>query len=292
MRRHLLISLVLTSPLSAQSPGMLVSPDWTAQHLDDPAVVILHADTQKDRYLRGHLPGARFLDMNRFVWEGDPAWGTEMRGPADIDDALEAAGVSDGQHIVVYAGNALFAARAWMTLDVMGLGESASLMDGGLGGWRAGGRAVSTDEPTVRRGSVRLHPREDRLVGAEWILARLDDDGVTLVDARPDAEYTGEDGGMAGTSHPGHIPGAYQMYWEELIESREAPFTHDRDELRELFRASGAEDGGTVVAYCMVGWRASYTYFTARLLGYDAKFYDGSWHDWGTRDGYPFVEGR
>jgi 3-mercaptopyruvate sulfurtransferase SseA len=57
-----------------------------------------------------------------------------------------------------------------------------------------------------------------------------------------------------------------------------------------MFRGSGAADGSTVVVYCMVGLRASYAYLTARRLGYDVKFYDGSWMDWGSKD-LPYVSG-
>ena len=95
---------------------------------------------------------------------------------------------------------------------------------------------------------------------------------------------------MGGRVHAGHIPGAWSMYWEELVESRAVPLLKDHDEARRLFRASGAADGSTVVTYCVVGLRASYAYFVARLLGYDAKLYDGSWRDWGSRD-LPFVAG-
>ena len=278
--------------LSQEDPGLLVSADWLSDHLADPQVVVLHADMQKIRYEAGHIPGARFLDMNQIVWEGDPAWGTEMRSLAEIDNALEMAGVSEGQHMVVYAPNPLFAARVFMTLEVMGLRGKVSMLDGGLGGWQEDGREISVESPTFNRGSISLVAQDDILVTADWIHQRLLDPGTALVDARPDDEYTGEDGGLGGTSNPGHIPGAAQMYWEELVVSRPLPTVHSLDQLTELFLSAGAEEGDTVVAYCMVGWRASFTYFAARLLGYETKFYDGSWRDWGTREDLPYVLGR
>ena len=177
-----------------------------------------------------------------------------------------------------------------MTLEVMGLRGRVQMLDGGLGAWRSAGRPLTSERPAVSRGDVTLTPRDDVLVDADWIHARLDDDRVALVDARPDDEYTGEDGGMNGMANPGHIPGAHQMYWEELVHSRAVPTVLPRAELAELFAAADAREGDTVVAYCMVGWRASFTYVAARMLGYETKFYDGSWHDWGSRD-LPYVTG-
>ena len=278
--------------LTQEHPGLLVSADWLSEHLTDPEVVVLHADMQRSRYDAGHIPGAHFLDMGLIVWEGDPAWGTEMRSLAEINDALEMGGVSEGQHIVVYASNPLFSSRVFMTLEVMGLRGGVSMLDGGFGGWQEDGHEISMEVPTFNRGSISLAAQDDILVSADWIHKRLDDPRIALVDARPDDEYTGEDGGLGGTAHPGHIPGAAQMYWEELVVSRQSPRVHSLDQLTELFASAGAEEGDTVVAYCMVGWRASFTYFAARLLGYEAKFYDGSWRDWGTREDLPYVSGR
>jgi thiosulfate/3-mercaptopyruvate sulfurtransferase len=287
-----LLMLVPTHARGQVDVDLLVSADWLEAHLDDSDVVVLHADMRRDGYEAGHLPGGRFLDMTQLVWDGEHDWGAELRSPAEIDAALEAAGVSDGQHIVVYADNPLFAARAFMTLEVMGLVGHVSMLDGGLGGWKEDGRDVTSAEPDIQPGSIRLSPRDDIVVSADWINERLDSPTLALVDARPDDEYTGADGGMDGRANPGHIPGAAQMYWEELITNRPIPRMLERGTVEELFHNAGVADGDTVVAYCMVGYRASFTYFAARMLGYDTKFYDGSWRDWGTRDDLPYVSGN
>ena len=45
-------------------------------------------------------------------WQRQPSGRTVQE---EIERALEAAGVRDGQHLVVYGSNALSSARAWMT---------------------------------------------------------------------------------------------------------------------------------------------------------------------------------
>ena len=210
-----------------------------------------------------------------------------MKSQADIRDALEEVGVSDGSTLVVYGGNPMIAARLWMTLDVMGAGAGTPLfLDGGLQLWVEEGRPLTLNEPIVTRGRLNLALDPNRLATAEWILVRLGHDNLAVVDARPNNEYTGADGGMGGKVHPGHIPGAYQLFWEDLIESREHPRFLPLEELSARFSAAGADLGDTVVTYCKVGLRASVNYMIARMLGYETRFFDGSWSDWGSRD-YP-----
>jgi len=111
---------------------------------------------------------------------------------------------------------------------------------------------------------------------------------MTLLDARPDAEYTGADGGMNGAHVKGHLPDAQQLVWNTLLDSS-GKFLPDA-ELKKKFDAIGANATTPLVSYCMVGMRASVTYFVARHLGYDARLYDGSIVDW-TRRKLPAVTG-
>ncbi len=134
---------------------------------------------------------------------------------------------------------------------------------------------------------------------ADWITQRLAPSTldkssattpqITLLDARPDAEFTGADGGMRGAHVVGHLPDARQLVWNTLLDSS-GRFLPDA-ELQKKFEAIGATKGTPVVSYCMVGMRASVTYFVARHLGYDSRLYDGSIVDW-TRRKLPARTGR
>jgi thiosulfate/3-mercaptopyruvate sulfurtransferase len=59
--------------------------------------------------------------------------------------------------------------------------------------------------------------------------------------------------------------------------------------LKEKFAAAGVTSGQTVVTYCHIGQQATVVWFAARLLGYDAKLYDGSFQDWTRHAGFPIV---
>jgi hypothetical protein len=102
-------------------------------------------------------------------------------------------------------------------------------------------------------------------VTADWIKERLSSEKMTLLDARPDAEFTGADGGMGGSHVKGHLPDAHQLVWNTLLDSS-GKFLPDA-ELQKKFDAIGANRTTPLVSYCMVGMRASVTYFVARHLG-------------------------
>jgi len=295
MRRiGLLLALcaLLPSPVQAQQARLLVSGDWLEENLTRPGLVLLHASRDGSDYEAEHIPGARLLLLDRISWEGETGVGVELRKSGDIRTALEEAGVSDRSTVVVYGSNPLMAARVWMTLDVTGAGAGEPLfLDGGIQAWKEEGRPITTETPRVSRGKLTLRQSPERLATADWILVRLGHDHLSLVDARTNDAFSGKDGGLGGRVNPGHIPGARNLNWEKLVESRERPVFLPVGDLSDLFIRAGAEPGETVVTYCQVGLRASVTYMISRMLGYETRFFDGSWSDWGSRD-YPFYPRR
>ncbi len=272
-----------------ETPGVLVSVAWLAEHLQDSSLVLLHVGMPTARSSGEFIPGARFLNYQEIVRIRDGLI-VEMPFVDELIEPLEVAGVSDEAQIVLYGSPAHLPARAYVTLDYLGLGARTAVLDGGLDAWKAAEHPVEANPAQGRRGLFTPLVRSDVLVSAAWIEDRLDDPGMTLIDSRPEGEYTGRlpvrIGGRAG-----HIPGARNLYWEDLLVAPENPVLRDLLDVREQFQDAGADSGTIVVNYCWVGMRASYTYLVAKHLGYETRLYDGSWNEWSRDDSLPAVIG-
>ena len=284
-------AVLLSSPAAAQDPGLqskpvepLVEADWLLRHLGDDDVVVVQAERRPGRFAAEHIAGARPLPFDAIAWEGEEGWIAEFRGVEEIAGAFRAAGIDRDSKVVIYGASMTATARTWVTFDLLGLGDRAFLLNGGIEAWKAAGGAVeSGPAPEIEPGDVVPVAPVDFRVSADWINARLGDESLVLLDARPDDEYTGEDGGLGDGGNPGHIPGAAQLYWEELMDPANNTRFRPREEVARILARHGAGEGKTHVAYCMIGMRASVDYMAARMTGLDVHFYDGSWRNWGDR---------
>ena len=128
----------------AVHPEMIVSAKWLSEHLNDPKVIILHVAQKRSEYDQGHIPGARLLALEDFI-EGDDA---ELPATEKLKDTFEKLGVSDDSRVVIYT-TAWYpmAGRAYYTLDYLGHGDHAALLDGGLDEWQKENRQLAKDAP-------------------------------------------------------------------------------------------------------------------------------------------------
>src|SRR4029453_7033985 len=224
----------------APATGLLVSPPELAAEMNDPSVVILHADANAAGFEAGHIKGARFVGYNQITIDGANGVGSELPPVANLVALFAAAGVSDSSRIVIY-GPALAATRTFFTLDYLGL-KNVRILNGGFAAWKALG--LETEQGAKEQGAKGAegangarsakgarftpHPRPEVVAMAEGISQRLESPQMALIDARPDAEFTGDDGGMGGAHSPGHIPGAKQLVWTDLV-SRTGEFISDAE---------------------------------------------------------------
>lgn len=264
--------------LAATRPEMLVETGWLATHLDDPKVVVLHVGRERSSYEAGHIPGARFLPLGELAVtrDGIPS---ELPEPADLQRLFERAGVSDDTRVVLCGDNlGMAATRAYFTLDYLGHGDRAALLDGGLEKWRAEQRPVSTATPEFKPG--RFTPQLRPQVVASLEAVRNLAPEVLLLDTRPPSFYAG-----------GHIPGAVNLYWMDDLAGKDHPVLRPPAELRRIYEAAGAAPGRKVITTCQVGMSATHLYFTLKYLGYDVAMFDGSFSQWRQTPGAPVVAG-
>jgi thiosulfate/3-mercaptopyruvate sulfurtransferase len=268
---------------SGAVPGVTISVSELAGELErpNPPVLLdvrwsLAGPSGREGYQRGHLPGARFVDLDRDL-AGPPGNGRgrhPLPDAASFQSAMRTAGVSDGSALVVYdAGGGLSAARAWWLLRHHGH-RNTRLLDGGLAAWVAADHPLTDDEPAAAAGDFIARPGSMPVLDATDA-ARLARVGV-LLDARAVERYRGEAEPIDPVA--GHVPGA-----------RSAPTTGNLrpdgtflapEALRGRFAELGVEGDAAVGVYCGSGVTAAHEVLALAVAGIPAALYPGSWSEW------------
>lgn len=217
-------------------------------------------------YLTGHIPNARFVDIDTDL-AGVPTTVSGARPLPDVDvvsAALRRWGIDDTSSVVVYDDSRSTAAgRAWWVLRWAGL-HDVRVLDGGLGGWvTAGGSIHSGPAEAVTAGTSVATPGHLDVVTTEQVSA-VDH----VLDARPPDRYAGPEG---------RIPGALSAPVFDDLDS--AGFVLDDATLRERYRVLDVHTG-TVAAYCGSAVAAALQVLVLATIGIDAALYVGSFSQW------------
>jgi thiosulfate/3-mercaptopyruvate sulfurtransferase len=286
MRKILLVAFVCAYALTAHGqkpahPEMLVSTDWLASHLKDPKLVVLHLTKEKKDYDAGHVPGARWISFDQLMVKKD-GLSSELPPTSDLVKLFEALGISNDSRVVVYSTNwPPLSTRIYFTLDYLGLGDRAAILNGGLEKWQAEKREISTQEARADKpGKITPHLHPEIVASLADVKAASDRNDAVIVDSRPNHRYA-----------EGHIPGAVHLYWEENTQEPEGYQLAPAFAMSKNYSSVGAIPGKKIITYCEIGWQASHDYFTAKYLGYDAKMYDGSYQEWSEIKHLPVVAG-
>ena len=295
------LTATAVAPAAAQNGkltrgDLLVTSDWLATQLENPKLVLFHVG-EKPEYEAGHIPGARFLelhDVSSPMTMDTTKLALEMLPPDELRQRLQQLGISDDSRIVIYYGNDWVSpsTRALLTLQYAGLGNRASILDGGMPEWKKGNRPITTEVPAApKAGTLTARPSVPVVVDADFVKAHVRTPGYTIVDARNTVFYDGPIQESSGTNAagrprprvvPGHVPGAVNVVFESVFDETNHLLPEAR--LRELFAAAGVKPNDTIIGYCHVGQQATAMLFAAQSLGYTVRLYDGSYQDWTKRN--------
>lgn len=264
----------------AAKQEMVVSSDWLNAHLNDPLVVVVEVGDRAD-YDAGHIPGARFVPRQEVVADCD-GLPNELPNDDALIETFTRTGIGDWKRIVIYSRDPLLAARTWFTLDYLGHGYRASVLDGGFEKWTADRHQVSTAKMSVLPVPFTVATRPFSVVKFDTmraIVRNRSHTNIVTIDARASINFSGEIAG-SGIKRRGHIPGAVSVPWTANLTADAPHVLRDVDSLRQMYDSAGVTQEIAVVTYCRTGMEATMTYFVLRYLGYDVALYDGSFVEW------------
>jgi thiosulfate/3-mercaptopyruvate sulfurtransferase len=246
---------------------------WWQAHRDSVVLadVRWYLDGRSGRaaYDAGHLPGAVFVDLDR--WLAAPASPEAGRHPLPepevFAEGMAQLGIGDDDTVLAYddAGGTVAARLVWL---LRATGHDAALLDGGLAAFDG----PLEDAAELRPPAV-FTPRPwpaDRLAGID----DATDPGNVVLDARAPERYRGELEPI--DPRPGHIPGARSLPTARNLDDQGRFLP--AEQLRQRFAAAGVTDGAEVVSYCGSGVTACHNLLALELAGFGpGRLYPGSW---------------
>jgi thiosulfate/3-mercaptopyruvate sulfurtransferase len=291
----------VTPPSVPALPGIVVDPGWLVAHHDAVArgaVVVADVRWYLDgrsgaaAFTAGHLPGARFVDLDRDLSMAGPHPATDGRHPLPSPAAFAAAmsrlGIGDATPVVAYddSGGGTAGRLVWM-LDA--LGHPAALLDGGLAAWPGALETGPAPQPSGVPFTARPWP-PDRFATVEEVAAVAaraaagDDrpgaapEGPVLLDARAPERYRGE--AEPVDARPGHIPGARNAPWSAVLDPATGRL-RTPDDLAAHFERLGAGAGVDVVCSCGSGVSACADLVARAHAGLGrGRLFVASWSGW------------
>jgi thiosulfate/3-mercaptopyruvate sulfurtransferase len=273
----------------------LISAVELAAHIADPKWVVIDCrhdlmDLSAGRaaYNAGHLPGARFADMETQLSGAKYDAHGAFRGRHPLPeqtaliDTLRRWGIDDDTQVVaVDAHGGMYAARLWFLLRWVGH-AAVAVLDGGMQAWEAIGQTLDTAIPAPAPGTITVQPALVATLDANQVLVH-----GNIVDARAPDRFRGENETMDPVG--GHIPGAKNRFFKDNL-TADGKFK-DAAQLRaELAPVVG--DAASSVMQCGSGVTACHNLLALEVAGMPgAKLYPGSWSEWVSDAARPVATG-
>jgi thiosulfate/3-mercaptopyruvate sulfurtransferase len=278
----------------------LISTDELARQLSDPALVLVDCrhnlsdvDAGQRAYGASHLPGARFMHMDREL-SGERTGGNGRHPLPDVaalSGSLSRAGIDASKQVVAYdQNNGMWASRLWWLLHWLGH-DAAAVLDGGIDKWIAEGRPITADRPSVQSARfVAMTPRP--VISSADILRGLSDDSsnpLTIIDARAPERFRGDIEPLDPVA--GHIPGAINRPYGANLTPQQT--FKPAELLRAEFDAQlGGAPLSSVVHQCGSGVTACHNLLAMEVAGLPgSRLYPGSWSEWVADPARPVARG-
>lgn len=273
-----------------------VDTSWLEKNLDDENIMLLDVQPDIHDYISEHIPGAVYFNQRllRIPLNGRPGVYIPKES---IQPLFSRVGLKADTPVVVYTGTGDF--RGWgdgleQTMVAYSLTRfghnNVYVLDGGIDKWKDEGRELTKDFPDVEESDFEVEVRGDYCVSMEDVKKMKDKEDVILLDARPSEMYEGQ----AIWPKPGHIPGAVNLPWKNLMTEDNPKLLKPDEEIKEILEEKGVSKDKTIICSCGTGREATNEFILLKwYFGFQkVKNYEGSFTEWSSYPENPTVTGK
>lgn len=273
----------------------LVSAQWLAENITNSDLIVLDASPESNKsnlvpqYPELKIKGAQAFDMkNVFVDKSSPI--ANMIPPPEVfEQECQKLGINQNSKIVVYDNLGIYTSpRARWMFKTMGY-QNVAVLDGGLAAWKNAGYDCEPAEQEVNKhkpkGNFKAQYHPELVWNSTQVLENLVSKKAIVIDARSAGRFNGTTPEPRPESASGHIPQSLNLNYSKIVkDGKMLP----EGELKQAVDVLGLADKPLVFT-CGSGVTACIIALATELVGLDNKkaLYDGSWAEWGVKEGVP-----
>lgn len=247
--------------MNLQDFPSLVDANWLFRNKDNVKIIEIGPT---EEYNKNHVNGAINIEIKDILTTTNGVT-KQVLTKENFEILMKEKGLSNNDRIVIYSGKSLtHASRLYWTFKYHGH-KNVAIVDGGK-------NAISKLDLTTKTTQKNLsdysaETNEDIIVNSDYILDRLNDFEIILIDVRNKQEFDS-----------GHIANAININWESMVNPDR--ILKSENELNLILK--NVSRNKEIIVYCVSGTRASYAWFVlSEVLKYpNVKLFDGSMIEW------------
>lgn len=273
------------------NPTNLVSIEWLQHNIRNDNLILLDATLppvgrKPEEFANtGHIPNSLRFDIDALSLH-DSGLPHTLLPPSLFQEEARRLGINKESIIVVYDSIGIYSApRAWWNFKVMGH-EKVVVLDGGLPAWIASKGEVAAECKTAQHaGNFIARLESTRVVTAKDVLKSINQATTRIIDVRSTGRFSGAEAEPRPGVKGGHIPSSVNIPFGNLIDGI---YLQAENRLNDIFANAGCAKDQRLIFSCGSGVTACIGILAAQVGGYThTALYDGSWAEWGIKEGLP-----
>ena len=228
-------------------------------------------------YLKEHIPGASFLDLQNQISNTESQFKFTLPDVESLSRSFGKLGIGDPHHIILYSTNGLqWATRVWWMIYGLGY-KNVSVLNGGLREWKRNEYDLEPGENFYPETTFLSSESQSFFVGREQTFSAMNNNSCFLINALTSDIHNGE---STRYGRPGRIPGSINIPFSDLMDINTHMLKSPIEAL-SAFQKHNITKDSEILNYCGGGIAATLNAFVLHQLGFDKlKVYDNSLSEW------------